>query len=162
MDALPAEDVLRCFPKPSFRTGQREALLAAAQAVRAGKAVVVEAPVGSGKSPMAIALARWAGGALITTPLNSLVDQYERDFGAAGDVAIIKGKDNYPCDLTGGTASTGPCTYDKQARKSCKCPFTQAKAGALAKPIVVTSLAMAMTASWLPDKPLVIVDEAHG
>lgn len=157
----PAEEAPDHFPLPSFRPGQREALLDAARGLCAGRSVQLEAPVGSGKSPLAIALARWAGGALITTPLNSLVDQYERDFGGVRDVAVIKGRDNYGCDRTGGSAATAPCTYSSQARKNCQCPFTKAKLSALERPVLVTSMAMAMTAPWIPDKPLVIIDEAH-
>lgn len=149
------------FPLPSFRAGQREALVDIARALHGGQSVQLEAPVGSGKSPIAVALARWAGGALITTPLNSLVDQYERDFRGLRDVAVVKGRDHYPCDRTGGSAATAPCTYNAKARKECKCPFAKAKAAAVERPVVVTSMAMAMTAPWLPEKPLVIVDEAH-
>jgi Rad3-related DNA helicase len=157
----PWEEAPDHFPLPSFRPGQREALLAAAKALTEGHSVQLEAPVGSGKSPLAVALGRWAGGAIITTPLNSLVDQYERDFRGHKEVAVIKGRENYACDRTGGSAATAPCTYNAKARKECKCPFTKAKNAALDRPIVVTSMAMAMTAPWLPDKPLVIVDEAH-
>lgn len=155
------EEVVEHFPLPTFRAGQREALLDAARALAKGDSVQLEAPVGSGKSPIAIALGLWAGGALITTPLNSLVDQYERDFRGHAGVAVIKGRDNYGCDKTGGSAATAPCRYSSQARKSCACPFAKAKARALDRAVVVTSMAMAVTAAWLPDKPLVIVDEAH-
>ena len=125
------------FPHASFRPGQREALLQAAQALAERRCVQLEAPVGSGKSPMAIALARWAGGALITTPLNTLVDQYHRDYGGLAGVAVVKGRDHYPCERTGGTASTAPCTYNRDARRTCACPFAKAKAKAVEQPVVI-------------------------
>jgi Rad3-related DNA helicase len=159
---LPApEEAVKHFRLPSFRPGQAEALLDAAKGLAEGRNVQVEAPVGSGKSPMAVALASWAGGALITTPLNSLVDQYEMDFGRQKGVAVIKGRDNYDCEKTGRTAATAPCLYNSQARKACACPYSKARGRAEDAPIVVTNMALAMTAGWLAIKPLVIVDEAH-
>lgn len=57
--------------------------------------VILEAPVGSGKSAIALAIARWAGKSHILTPRKSLQDQYYDDF--KKEVALVKGKSGYPC-----------------------------------------------------------------
>lgn len=58
------------------RAGQVATLAAAPAAWPGADVLVVRAPVGAGKSRMAVALARWAGGATILTPTNNLLAQY--------------------------------------------------------------------------------------
>lgn len=64
------------------------------------KQITVCAPTGSGKSPFAVALARYFTNqgktALITSPLNELVDQYDRDF-EEDYLCTIKGRKHYAC-----------------------------------------------------------------
>jgi ATP-dependent DNA helicase DinG len=59
------------------------------------------APTGIGKSPLAVSLARYMSGkgknTLITSPLNELVDQYDRDFGEEY-LDTIKGRKHYACN----------------------------------------------------------------
>jgi Rad3-related DNA helicase len=57
------------------------------------KYVLLSAPVGSGKSHIAMAAAIGAGTGYIVTPQNILVDQYVRDFG----LPDVKGRRNYRC-----------------------------------------------------------------
>ncbi len=58
------------------RKEQTEVLLAAREAWARSDVLIVRAPVGAGKSWIAMALARWAGGGSIITPTNNLVGQY--------------------------------------------------------------------------------------
>lgn len=58
------------------RSGQAEVLAKIQAAWHHSDVLVLRAPVGSGKSWLAHTIARWAGGATITTPTNTLVDQY--------------------------------------------------------------------------------------
>lgn len=58
--------------------------------------VLLEAPVGSGKSAMAVAVAKYFGDAHILTPRKSLQDQYVTDF-KAEQMALMKGRSGYPC-----------------------------------------------------------------
>lgn len=58
--------------------------------------VLLEAPVGSGKSAMAVAAAKYFGSAHVLTPRKSLQDQYANDFKEEG-MALMKGRSGYPC-----------------------------------------------------------------
>lgn len=59
------------------RAEQVEVLERAREAWARSDVLIVRAPVGAGKSWIAMALARWAGGGTIATPTNNLVAQYE-------------------------------------------------------------------------------------
>ena len=62
------------------------------------KNIIVEAPVGAGKSAINVSIARWAaghGGTHLLTPRKSLQDQYIEDF--AAHLYPMKGSSNYPC-----------------------------------------------------------------
>ena len=64
------------FPFKTYRKGQLEALAAARAAFEAGKRfVVIEAPTGSGKSAIAVTMARESGSAYILTAQTLLHDQ---------------------------------------------------------------------------------------
>lgn len=82
-----------CLPEP--RQQQILAINAIEQALNSGKKfIAVEAPVGSGKSGIALTLGRWSGNAFILTPSKSLQTQYLRDF---PDVRLSKGRGSVPC-----------------------------------------------------------------
>lgn len=77
------------------RESQVRVINAAEEAFSKKDILIVEAPVGSGKSGIALALARWLGQSHILTPRKSLQDQYYEDF--PDELAIMKGKSGYPC-----------------------------------------------------------------
>lgn len=57
--------------------------------------IILEAPVGSGKSAMAMTFARAFEDSHVITPRKSLQDQYFEDF--KDDVVLMKGRNAYPC-----------------------------------------------------------------
>lgn len=76
---------------------QVSVLLAIEKAFQEGyKNVLLEAPVGSGKSAIAVTCAKYYGTAHIITPRKSLQDQYLSDFSNQG-VVLMKGRAAYPC-----------------------------------------------------------------
>ena len=109
MLATPVEG---CFPKESFRPGQREALSQIDQHFLSGKRyVILEGPTGSGKSAIAKALAEKYGAYMLTSQ-KTLQEQYATDF---PDIAVVKGRSSYPCDLEpGGWADTAVCVQKKR------------------------------------------------
>jgi Rad3-related DNA helicase len=129
------------------------------------RVLVVEAPPGVGKSHIAMALARWSGDAYLLTSQKLLQDQYEREFGA--DLALVKGRDNYPCERYQGAwtpTSRGMCR--RVRGPVCGCPYVRAKQTALNAPIFCTNTAYFATlrhwhAEHLRRRRLLIVDEAH-
>ena len=97
------------FPKPSFREHQREALESIQDGFEDGSRVVVlEAPTGAGKSPLCVAASNAFGSAYLTTPLISLMGQYEQD--DFPEVKYFKGRSRYDCPASiDDSCATGPC-----------------------------------------------------
>lgn len=62
------------------------------------KFIILEAPVGSGKSAIALTIARWISNAHILTPLKSLQNQYYDEFKQY--ITLMKGRNAYPCTYT--------------------------------------------------------------
>lgn len=91
--------ILDHFPSPPLqapRAGQISVINEVEAAIAAGyKTILIEAPVGSGKSAIAISIARWAKSAHILTPMKSLQDQYFEDFNEY--TVLMKGRSSYPC-----------------------------------------------------------------
>ena len=89
--------LLDYFPFKTPRPMQIESLELIDKAFATGKKyVILEAPVGAGKSPMAISIARKYGDAHILTSQKLLQAQYHRDF---KDIFVMQGKSNYWCDI---------------------------------------------------------------
>jgi Rad3-related DNA helicase len=93
--------IIDCFPavghikKP--RKGQVDVLRAIQKAFEDGyKNVLLEAPVGSGKSAIAVTCGNFYGSSHVLTPRKSLQDQYLEDF-SSDKMALMKGRNAYPC-----------------------------------------------------------------
>jgi len=167
------DDLLAHFPAGATPRPAQARLLAAlgdalaeiADDPHAPRVLVVEAPPGVGKSHVAMTLARWSGDAYLLTSQKLLQDQYEREFGA--DLALVKGRDNYPCERYPGAwmpTSRGMCR--RLRGPVCGCPYVRAKQKALSAPIFCTNTAYFATlrhwhAEQLPRRRLLIIDEAH-
>lgn len=84
------------FPLDEVRASQKAVLLEIDKALEAGNEfIILEAPVGSGKSAIAMTLAKAFGNAHLITPRKSLQNQYFDDF--SDEVVLMKGRGSYPC-----------------------------------------------------------------
>lgn len=84
------------FPLKEMRPLQQKVIQEIEKAFAKGnRFVILEAPVGSGKSPIAITFARLFQNSHIITPRKSLQNQYFSDFDE--HVVLMKGRKAYPC-----------------------------------------------------------------
>jgi ATP-dependent DNA helicase DinG len=151
------------FPFARYRTGQREALDAARAAFGDGhRVVVVEAPTGAGKSAIAVTLAREARSAYLLTGQKVLQDQYQRDF---DDLAMLKGRANYPCEVAPTHAAAAPCIVGQTFPACEACTYFRAKDRALAAPRALLNYAYFLHelnyAGGFRRRELLVLDEAH-
>lgn len=152
------------FPFPRYRTGQREAIDQARSAFERGKRfVVIEAPTGSGKSAMAVALTREANSAFILTAQKLLQDQYLRDY---PDLAMMKGRANYDCLVAPTHAAAAPCIAGRRFPECEDCPYFTAKDRAIAADGAIMNYAYYLAelnhAGGFGPRELLVLDEAHG
>ena len=107
--------ILAHFPLPDIREKQRSVLGEIESAIESGyKHIFLEAPTGFGKTPVAIALARYLGSSHICTATKDLQTQYRRDFSF---VVEVKGRGNFPCIVKEDmgldeSCDYGPCVKD--------------------------------------------------
>ncbi len=94
------------FPFGSMRAFQQEILDQLEEALSAKrKFIMLEAPVGFGKSAVAAALCKYLGSAYILTSTKQLQDQYASDFG----FRVVKGKSNFQCLVPTTSGVHVPC-----------------------------------------------------
>jgi ATP-dependent DNA helicase DinG len=87
---------LDLFPLPKARETQVKVVTEVEKAYANGyRYAILEAPVGSGKSAIAITFARLFGKSHIITPRKSLQNQYFSDF--SQHLVLMKGRQAYPC-----------------------------------------------------------------
>ena len=101
------------FPFPSMRPFQKETLDKIEESLKTTKFVILEAPVGFGKSAVAVALSRNQESAHILTSTKQLQDQYLLDF----KFPVVKGKSNFRCEIPNSAGkflpvSKGKCVID--------------------------------------------------
>lgn len=129
------------------------------------KYVMCELPVGSGKSPLSIAMSSYINGSLgnafILTPQKTLQRQYEQSF-EKHILASIYGKTNYECK-----AKNTNCDVGSNIKPACvDCPAKLAREHALASPNMVLNYAIALTyfkhlSHKIPARDLMVFDECH-
>ena len=91
-------DLINYFPKTRTpRPAQVSALNFLSENWDKYKYFLIEAPVGSGKSLLAMTIASAVNNSHILTPRRGLQDQYRDEF---PDIAVMKGRSNYPCTYT--------------------------------------------------------------
>jgi ATP-dependent DNA helicase DinG len=106
------DDFIQNFPFPALRERQSHVLNEISTGFASGcKYVVLEAPTGFGKSPVAVAVALTLGTSYICTSTKDLQTQYSRDFPF---IRIAKGKNNFICNvkedfIRNGTYMCGLC-----------------------------------------------------
>ena len=107
--------ILSHFPLSSPRPRQEKVLLEIESALKSGyKFIFLEAPTGFGKTPVAIAMARYLGSSHICTATKDLQAQYRRDFPF---ISEVKGRGNFPCIVKEDmgldeSCEYGPCVKD--------------------------------------------------
>ena len=90
-------NVDRDFPFKEFRDGQKEAIEFIISAINNGKKYIfLEAPTGSGKSPIGLTLAKMANQSFYVTTTKILQDQLVKDFGRS-ELIELKGRNAYEC-----------------------------------------------------------------
>jgi Rad3-related DNA helicase len=90
-----------------MRKFQREVLEQVEAALASGKKfIILEAPVGFGKSALAATLCNYLASAYIATSTKQLQDQYASDFG----YPVVKGKSNFRCLVPTTTGVRLPCS----------------------------------------------------
>ena len=151
------------FPFRSYRAGQLEAIKAARAAFARGKRfVVIEAPTGSGKSAIAVTLAREAESAYVLTAQKLLQEQYLRDF---PDLSLMKGRSNYPCLVAPTHAAAAPCTIGRRFPECDDCPYFCAKDEAMAAKGTILNYAYYLAelnySGGFGPRDLLVLDEAH-
>ncbi|HUG96386.1 MAG TPA: DEAD/DEAH box helicase family protein, partial [Nitrososphaera sp.] len=107
--------ILAHFPFPQIREKQKSALADIESAIKSGyRQIFLEAPTGFGKTPVAIAVARYLESSHICTATKDLQTQYRRDFPF---VVEVKGRGNFPCIVKEDmgleeSCDYGPCVKD--------------------------------------------------
>src|SRR5437867_5562262 len=92
---LSITSLLSNFPFTSKRDNQESVLSQICTAFNSGyKYIILEAPTGFGKSPVAISVAMTLGSSYICTSTKDLQTQYCKDFPY---LKAAKGKNNFPC-----------------------------------------------------------------
>lgn len=89
--------MIKFFPLEKPRKAQEQVIEAIYKAFQDGYInVILESPVGSGKSATAVTLAKAIGSTHLLTPRKALQDQYIEDF-SHEDLSSMKGRSSYPC-----------------------------------------------------------------
>ena len=113
--SLTISHLINNFPFTSQRYNQTNVLNQICDAFNSGyKYIILEAPTGFGKSPVAITVAMTLGSSYICTSTKDLQTQYSRDFPY---LKVAKGKNNFPClvkedFIKNGTYRCGICVSD--------------------------------------------------
>jgi Rad3-related DNA helicase len=166
------------FPHPSFREKQFETLQACLDAFDNGaKNVVLDAPVGTGKSGLCTALLRYADNGYYTTPQKSLRQQIQDDDALEPHVEDLKARKDYFCNA--GNDNCKDCSVYQSQDRSCAeqnappCNYWRRKQTVMNSDISVITFAMMIIDGMIPtevngmqvsfdDRDMVVVDEAHG
>lgn len=185
-------DILSFFPLEEPRFTQITVLQEIQKAYASeSRFVILEAPVGSGKSAIAITLARYFGESHIITPRKTLQNQYYGDFDEY--VVLMKGRAAYPCTIEASPAkynkiiklikegsitapgrlepncANAPCIEDKDVLKWCTglqdCPYHVAIETAQVSPNIIHNLHSFIFQTAFTGKfdkrNIMIIDEAH-
>jgi ATP-dependent DNA helicase DinG len=120
------DDLLKNFPFPTVRDSQTSVLNEIATAFASGyRHIILEAPTGFGKSPVAIAVTLTLGTSYICTSTKDLQTQYAKDFPF---LKVAKGKNNFICEVKDDFIKNGTykCGLDSNG---AKCRHTSADYG---------------------------------
>lgn len=166
---------------PDFRPYQYETINKIVEFIKESpkRYIVIQAPTGSGKSILGYVVARWCQehlspvvgdkcglySSFLLTSKNLLLDQYDRDFHK--HMAMVKGKANYQCLLSKGSAAEGLCSAARKNYWPCRnqCPYLVAIKKAQESPIMSTNLHLLLVdhdvAHRFNKRSMLIIDECH-
>jgi Rad3-related DNA helicase len=171
------QEILKLFPYPTFRKGQKEIILKMNSLLNSGrKCILLSAPTGLGKSGINTTFARTMQ-SFYCTPQNMLIDQILNDQYLSPYFVEIKGRRNYDCIKdyeADSTVETGMCTRFKNYIPTyCdhirECPYWSQKYRAILNQIILTNPTYIMLEGKveepvpprLGNRDLLIVDEGH-
>lgn len=169
------KSIKECFPFDKFREYQEDALDSILEGLGNEDYIILEAPVGSGKSPLAVATSNYVGNSHIITAQKVLQDQYIKDF---PHLYPVKGRSNYECSLLMESfelvnnrkprdlekrdlmCNNGPC---RSGGPKCDyCPYLSILAEANRRPHVLHNFESFFFQRHLFSKrELMVIDEAH-
>lgn len=167
-------EIEKYFPMPSYRPKQREVLLKCHELFENGKKLILlQAPVGFGKSAVNTALCRYYVPSIYTTPQLSLIDQIKNDPYMGKYFVEIKGRDNYRCSKLYYMVPIkfGLCKREKNIiPEKCnwikECPYYSQKIKAIQSPLVLMSTAYFIVDAYVEPpnfmgRNLLVIDEGH-
>lgn len=163
------QNILDSWPHPdkAIRAKQEASLEWAAE--QSAKYLILQAPVGSGKSLIGMTLSRYLsmdgrGSSYLLTPQKVLQKQYETSF-SNDHVVSLYGKQNFSCQGKGTTCDIGSVVKPK-----CQgCPYTAAMQLAMQEPNLVLNYKLALLlfsyhpkfGEGSPKRKLMVLDECH-
>lgn len=152
--------ILDYVPKGyTVRPGQREILLNIEANWHTCDVIVIDGPVGFGKSLVARTLAAWVNGAAglstaICTPRVLLQDQYTAEF---TDLPSLKGRSRYQCKTKGYKSCD---EYHGINEGNCaQCPYIKARKACEEAPAAILNVHSYMYTNEYKD--VLVIDEAH-
>lgn len=167
---MTTETILDYWPFPYPMRGNQITALTWLQN-QSAKYILMEVPVGGGKSNIGITYSHFLGqrltthrgDSLILTPQRILQEQYELSFSGNKEIAIasLYGKSNYTC-----ASKNTTCEIGSLVKPSCsKCPFAEAKRQATLAADTVLNYKLALTSfaytTTFKPRKLMVLDECH-
>ena len=157
--------ILDFFVHKSFRTYQKETILEIQQCLDGDyENVVLESPTGSGKSAIAICLGLHYKSTFLLTSQKILQDQYIKDY-SSDKVCVLKGRNNYPCNLFQGMTCEDSYCATKQCPIKPMCLYEIAKQKAISSHVALMNykyfLCITNYTGAFSERKVLICDEAH-
>lgn len=166
------------FPAESFRDKQHYVVDQAIKALFYDDYdnLVLDGPVGTGKSLINTALLRKAGGGFYTTPQKSLREQLDSDELLNDHLVSLKARRDYHCSITGDNCEE--CAINQSDERSCsekgpKCTYWANKMRAINSPIAALTFSYMIIDGMIPqysdngdpisfgNRKMLVVDEAQ-
>lgn len=165
------------FPFDSFRDKQHIVIEEALDALynHGYNNVVIDGPVGTGKSAINTTLLKYADNGFYTTPSKSLREQLQNDEVLQNHVRSLKARRDYTCGVTADNCKD--CRINKSDEQSCSemadCTYWNAKMGAINHQIAVITFSYLIVDGMLPaesaegtpisfmDRESLVVDESQ-
>ena len=161
-------DILQYWPEDKFQPRDVQVQALEWIAAQSAKYLILQAPVASGKSHIAMTASNFFGGngagnSFILTPQKVLQKQYKDTF-EEGLAFALYGKSNYECSMKNCSCDVGSLIKPK-----CRdCPYTNAVQDALSSPNIIMNYSLAfLMLSFHPTfakvkRKLMVIDECHG